>query len=342
MCILTTHQGLRMNGKLISENYDKIIVLDIKLGEAAIPRYDIRYFEKINPGSIFEILLKNKSKVKGKIASADKSKWKINTQTMGEVEINFSDISDIYEAGGPNSEIETEKGNLDPARYFVGPSPFVLKKQRAIFHSTDILLNDFSYGVSNNITVTAGLLFIYLPYGDVRYSSQLSRNVHLSIGAMGFGFPVYNGKSALMDGAAYGQIGIGNHENNITCGVFYSYYGSLLRNNNYSAFANNAGFSLAGIKKINDKIFLMGESYFFPFPNVVSQNDSYPNNYTYIIDYVNVGAIGLKIHLNKGILNSNSAVLNIGMCWAAGKYVADNSLVAFPIISYAHIISNKK
>ena len=343
LCIATTTENTRLKGKLAMENVEQITVIDLILGEVTVSKKNVRYFEKINPGAIFEIEYGNKSSVRGKIESIDKNRWKISTLSLGVVEIKSSDIKDFYEVSHTGSTVLSidESGNIDPGKYFAGPSPFTIKKKALVFHDTYVLLNDISYGLSNEFSISAGLLYIYIPYGNFKYATEITHNLHISGGIMGGGLPIIGlGNSIPFVGSGYGMLAYGNADHHISAGAYYPFYGSFLGSNyNNVNPANNVIFSYNGILKISRNLALMTENYVIPFTRTVYNYYPYNSSPTFRTTYVNAGAAGLKIFLKRG-LNGTPAVLNIGILYItnsnANPRSNSNNFVAFPILSYSH------
>ena len=338
LCQIISIDGVNLKGRLISENQDKLTILDISLGEVTLTKKNIRRIERFAPGSNYGIYLFNDNIIRGKVIGIDSARWVVNTESIGVVEVKTTDIKNFEEEGIDISDIKNGFENLNPGCYFAGPAPFALPRRRLIFHNTEILLNGLSYGLARNFTISAGGVYFYIPYANLKYSAEIIHNFHLSVGAMGFGFPIFSsGNVAPVTGAGYSQLAFGRSDNHIAGGIYYVYNGSFITNG--TGFADEPAYSVSGIKRINEHIAIMAEDYIVPY---VHRTYQYNPPYTiYSTRYINSGAAGVKLFLQKGLFGSKSCVLNLGMLWIANSDLGsrDRSLVAFPVISMSNLLN---
>ncbi|MBI3501539.1 MAG: hypothetical protein HY063_07075 [Bacteroidetes bacterium] len=349
MCIAKTREGTQLRGKLAYENTEQIIIIDVVLGEVTLQKKNVDYFEKMEPNSIYEIEYGNNNRVTGKIVSIDKNRWRVNSKSLGIVEIKSTEVKDFFQVKGESkvkdnlgsaTEGEEESGeltNIDPGRYFLGTAPFALKKNKCIFQNTEILGNGLSYGLFKNFTISAGGFYFWVPYLNLKYATEVMNNVHFSLGLAGYGWPIFStNNSSPVSGGPYAQIALGNAESNFSVGAYYPYYGKTSFFVEGNGFADEFGFSAAGIKRIDKRISLMAEDFFMPYPQQTRVYGYYPYTVTYSYYYINMGAAGVKILLSGGLFGSSNSVLNIGMFWIVNSnFSRNNNWLAFPIISYA-------
>ena len=333
ICYVTTVEGTKLKGLLLGETPEQITVIDITLGEVSINKKKIRSFIKDKPGSWYEIELDNDNAVVGKIISINKEHWMVDTKSLGVVEVRTADIKDFSAVDNPDENSQFDLANIDAGRYFAGPAPFAVKKNKLVYQNTMVVFNGLSYGLFNDFTISGGVLGYYIPYGNVKFAAEITHNVHLAVGAMGIGFPIItSGGSMPLVGAAYALGAIGNSENHFSAGAYYLYDGVF----NGDGFSDSPSFSVAGIKRINERVSFMVEDYviatrtrvYYPYPSY---------GYHYTTDYVNAGVAGVKIFFKKGLFGAKHSVLNLGMLWIVGGGIGfgNGSFIAFPIVSYS-------
>ncbi|TNE54639.1 MAG: hypothetical protein EP344_14100 [Bacteroidetes bacterium] len=197
----------------------------------------------------------------GYIRRIEASRIYISTEKYGEVRIQKKDLRQIkpVEQG---QIVEGEYWVTDPngTRYLFGPNGYGLRKGEGYYQNTWVFFNQVSYGITNNFTLGAGVIPLFIFAGaptpiwiTPKFSIPLKRNkVNLGVGGL---FATVLGEEAGSFGVAYGQLTLGQQGRNINIGLGYGYAGD--------SWANTPTVSLSGIYRTSKKFALLSENYIF-------------------------------------------------------------------------------
>ncbi|WP_194775321.1 hypothetical protein [Pararhodonellum marinum] len=155
--------------------------------------------------------------------------------------------------------------NFQATRYFFSPNGFALDKGESYYQNAWILLNQATFGVSDNISVSTGIIPLFLLGGS---STPVWLNVKASI-------PVVEDKHHIGVGALVGAVvdrkstgfGVlyavntfGNKDQNINVGLGWAFSGK--------SSISHPIISLGGMYRTGPKGYFITENYFIPSPDI--------------------------------------------------------------------------
>jgi hypothetical protein len=197
----------------------------------------------------------------GPVLSKDTSCVTMNTKILGIIIIPVDFIKDFTAV----EKNEIKKGevwmkNPQAARYFYAPNGYGLEKGKGYYQNTWVLFNQVSYGISDNLSLGAGLLPLFLFAGTatpVWITPKLSIPVVKEKFNAGLGLLLAGilGEDSQVFGIAYCVGTLGNHDRNITAGMGYGFYDGN--------FARRPLLNLSGMLRITRKGYLLTENYYF-------------------------------------------------------------------------------
>lgn len=148
--------------------------------------------------------------------------------------------------------------NPQSSRHFFAPSGYGLRKGEGYYQNLGILFNQVSYGFTENLTVGAGIVPLFL-FGGGQYTPawitpKLSFPYRNDEGSFGVGTILGGviGQGEFV-GILYGVNTFGTREKQLTLGVGYAY--------SSGGFANVPVFNLGGMKRVARKWVLVTENY---------------------------------------------------------------------------------
>ena len=145
-------------------------------------------------------------------------------------------------------------------RYFFGPNGYGLRKGEGYYQNAWIFFNQFSYGITDNFTIGAGIVPLFLFSGTStpvwitpKISVPLSKDkINLGVGGL---FAAVLGEDQGSFGVAYGQLTFGPRDRNLNLGLGYGYAGD--------DWASTPTVSVSGMYRTSKKLALMTENYIF-------------------------------------------------------------------------------
>lgn len=222
-----------------------------------------------------------------------------DSEKYGEIQFETSEINWVEEV--IKSQLQYKKRyNKNSDHYFMIPSAFQLRKKDAYIRSTYLLYNSFSYGISDNISISAGADFIHLmksiagtnEFGNNYYLSvkgglPLSDNIRIGLGAYKMRFYKFDATMPLA------SLTLGNRNDHLTFSYGQNLQGLPGSQNMYMAGAQ---------KRINDKIYLVGE--YIQFPTIMDEGANTQAVFSYGMRYSSGRiAFDLSMYNNKSIKN---------------------------------------
>ena len=153
--------------------------------------------------------------------------------------------------------------NPQSTRYLFAPNALGLPRGQGYYQNTWILLNNVNYGVSENFSVGAGTIPIFLFGAEALPLWVLPKvsvsgpqeQFHFAGGAVLGGILGSDGGSA---GLLYGSATVGSRDHNATFGVGYGYTNGSL--------AETPLFNISGMTRISPSFYLLSENYVIPGP----------------------------------------------------------------------------
>jgi len=151
--------------------------------------------------------------------------------------------------------------NPQSTRYLFAPNAIGLKKGEGYYQNTWILFNNVNYGMTNNFSIGAGTVPVflfgsnYLPFWIMpKLSIPVAADMlHFSAGALIGGLIGEDGGSG---GLIYGNGTLGDPDKNLTMGIGYAYGGGEI--------ASTPVVNISGMVRTGQTIYLISESYFVP------------------------------------------------------------------------------
>ena len=205
------------------------------------------------------VILENGNRYLGEIISLDREKLVLETQEEGTLELNAGGIrriDEISDAQYSSGVWITSHGTN--TRYFFGTNGYSLEKNTGYYQNTWVLFNQFSYGLTDNLSVGGGLVPLFLfggaptpIWGTLKYSLPLSSDNFHFAGGMLFG--TVPGEVSEGFGLFFGQATFGSEVSNINFGMGYGFGGGT--------FAENPAFSISILQKMGRKAAFVSENY---------------------------------------------------------------------------------
>jgi len=184
----------------------------------------------------------------------------MKTASLGEIKIRKSDVKRLTEVS--NTEIKRGEfwfDNPQATRYFWQGNGYGLKKGEGYYQNVWIFFNQFSYGITDNISIGAGIVPLFLFAGaptPVWITPKLSIPVienKFNVGA-GALLGTVIGEDEAGFGIAYGTTTFGDRNTNVSLGVGYGYVSG--------EWANVPTFSLSAMIRTGQRGYILTENYF--------------------------------------------------------------------------------
>lgn len=186
----------------------------------------------------------------------------ISTRRFGEVSIERTSIERI-EKIDPSRLRDGEYWFPNPqsTRYFFTTNALSIPKGEGYYQNTWVLLNNVNYGVSDNFSIGAGTVPVFLFGADAlpiwvlpKISiSTPQNNVHLAAGAVLGGVIA---EESVGVGLLYGTTTVGSRDHNATLGIGYGYAGDNL--------SDTPAVNVSGMTRVSKTFYLLSENYVFP------------------------------------------------------------------------------
>ena len=198
----------------------------------------------------------------GTIQSESPQEVILLTESLGEVAIpklNILSITDIAEG----EVVSNEGKNAQPSRYFFAPSGFQLPKGEGYYQNTLLVYNQFSYGVSDHVTIGVPIVIPFLGGISVKVGKPLSsaneegHSLHSSAGVL-YLVPI-TGNTNIGAGIAFANLSYGNENNNITFGLGQAFANS---GSDVAELTESPLINLGGMLKVGRRKWVMSENYF--------------------------------------------------------------------------------
>ncbi len=195
----------------------------------------------------------------------------------------------------------SKKYNKNADHYFMLPSAFQLKKRDGYIRSTYLLYNSFSYGLTDNVSVSGGVDLLHLMtsvagkndfgnlyYVSVKGSMKISDQLRLGIGA--YKMRIYKFDYTM----PMASMTLGNRNSHVTLS-----YGQNIQN---MTTTNSNMYMVGAQKRINDQLYIIGE--YVQFPTVMDEGASSQAVFSYGIRYSTSKVdFDLSLYNNKSIKN---------------------------------------
>lgn len=254
---------------------------------------------------IIEVKLKNGNTLVGELIKLGRDSVVINNEQFGRLAFAKTEITsyDGFSKSENNGEAEWNKGKYQ-SQYFLSPTARPVGAGNRYYTNFDIFVNTFSFGVSDNFSVTAGFETISIfagrfpiVYVNPKFSLPAGENVYVGFGTSMF-MSTLNDEVNL-GGIAYANTTIGSATKNFTAGLGFAYANGETFN---APLLYQLGFTFPLSKKVS----LLAESF------VTSNFEGLYN-------------FGLRI------LTKSNIVFDIGISRPSG--IGGSGAVGFPLLS---------
>lgn len=214
---------------------------------------------------LYKVETKDGNEYVGHITFQNKEIVRLKTEKLGELSFNQKDISKIIQITKDKLEGGVMSyGKLHSSRYFCSSNGYGLGKGNAYYQNMWIFYNQFGYGITNNISIGAGIvpLFLFAGANSPAWITPkltfpiVKDRVNIGVGILA---ATVIGASTKTTGFAYGVTTFGNGNNNISLGVGYGYYGS--------SWADRPVIALNGKVRVGKRSYLMSENYYINVSN---------------------------------------------------------------------------
>lgn len=220
----------------------------------------------------YRVDLKDKSSFVGRILDKDSIQIFMATTSFPKLGILIKEIADIEEvdpASIKNGQYWFPNPNA--TRYLFAPSGFNLKQGEGYYQNTYILLNSLNVGLTDNISIGAGIellstiatlsgsgegpVFFVTP----KVGFEVDENLHIGAGLLFATVPSFGSDDRLGMGIAYGVGTIGSTDHNLTGGLGWGF----VRGN----FDNKPIITVCGLTRVARRVALVTENWFVPTPD---------------------------------------------------------------------------
>ncbi|WP_242927699.1 hypothetical protein [Pontibacter vulgaris] len=213
-------------------------------------------------GKRWVIETKDGSVIQGRFMGQTEAGIKLMTESAGEVLIPNNQIRSAKVL----DEAKFRKGvywfeNPNSSRYLFGPSAFSLRKGEAYYQNTYLVLNSFSYGVTNNFTIGGGFELISTFTGNPivfltpKYSFPITEKLRAGAGVF-YANAIGTSDNFSGLGIGYGLVTYGNTDDNATVGLGYGFVDE--------EFSSQPVITISGMKRVSRKVGLVTENWIVP------------------------------------------------------------------------------
>ncbi|MEQ8905732.1 hypothetical protein [Ekhidna sp.] len=170
--------------------------------------------------TLYQVFTKDGNSYIGTIVERNEEYIVLATKSIGTITIPADQIKEINKIIGSITDSRNWPYNFQTANYFASASAYGLKKGEGFYQNTWIFFNNFSYGVTDNFSIGAGVLatFFFAAEAPVWFTARLTTPVvedKLNVGAGG----VYGTLAGETFGFLYGMSTIGSRDANLTIGA---------------------------------------------------------------------------------------------------------------------------
>ncbi len=204
----------------------------------------------------------------GKIVEENEGRVVLETEKLGRITISKTDIKSRSEIKA--QQIKNGKlwlNNPQATRYFWAPNGYGLKKGEGYYQNIYVLWNQFSVGVTDNFSLGAGVIPLFLfggtptpVFATAKFSIPLKKEkINLGGGAI---IGTVLGEDLGGFGIVYGVSTFGSRDNNVTFGIGYGFAGG--------DFASTPLINLSGMSRISSRGYFITENYYINGGGVIS------------------------------------------------------------------------
>lgn len=258
----------------------------------------------------YMVALNDGSVISGTLVSQTDTEVVIQSGTMGEIRLQKANIRTMTEVSSINDK---KSGiwftNPNPTKYLLGNSAIPLEKGTGYYQNTWVFVNSFSYGITKNISISAGFEILsilaggegpYAFYINPKASFKIANNFYAGANILYANtirtVEEFGGLATMNGFATYG-----NKNNNITCGIGFGWADG--------EFSNKPVIVISGMARASKRIGFVSENWIVPG---VNEDGGYYGIYSYGIRF-----LGEKTSIDLAFLNNPdiASEIIIGIPW---------------------------
>lgn len=258
----------------------------------------------------YQVTLNDGSTISGKLLSITDKEVVIQSGTMGEIRLLKVNIKTMLPVSSINEKVSgIWFTNPNPSKYLLGNSAIPMEKKTGYYQNTWIFVNSFSYGITNNISISAGFEIIsLLAQGEGPYAFYINPKISFKIAEnfyAGGNILYVNTIRTIEDfqglGTFNGFATYGNKNNNITCGFGWGWANG--------EFSSRPVIVISGMTRVSKRIGFVSENWILPGMNT---DGNYYGIYSYGIRF-----LGEKTSIDLAFLNNPDIAkeIIIGIPW---------------------------
>lgn len=237
----------------------KTILCFLSLCFLILSQKDVSGQEKPDTTAIYRIETKDGNIFTGAIIKEDTEKIILQTDKLGELSIQLTDIkSRTLITGAKKIGDEYWLPNPQATRYFWAPNGYGLRKNEGWYQNIWILYNQVSYGFTDYFSCGIGMIPMFLFAGTStpvwlvpKFSIPVVEN-KFNIGAGSF-FATVIGEETELFGLLYGTATFGSRDKNFSAGLAYGFYGD--------EWADIPVFNFSGMIRTGPRGYFITENY---------------------------------------------------------------------------------
>lgn len=216
--------------------------------------------QEIADTAIVRIVANDGNEYVGEIIARDSAKIYLKTENLGELAIPITDIRSTEKVNVK----QIKKGKLwfdnpQSSRYFWSPNGYGLKQGEGYYQNIWVLWNQLSYGISDNFSLGAGVIPLFLFAGGPtpvfltpKISIPIQEN-RFNVGA-GALLGTVLGESETGFGIVYGLATFGTRDDNVTFGLGYGFAGG--------EWASSPLININGMFRLGSRAYFITENYY--------------------------------------------------------------------------------
>jgi hypothetical protein len=258
----------------------------------------------------YMVTLNDGSTISGTLVSITDNEVVIQSGTIGEVRLQKANIKTMTEVSSFN---EKKSGiwftNPNPTKYLLGNSAIPLEKKSGYYQNTWIFVSTFSYGITKNISISAGFEILsilaggegpYAFYINPKASFKIANNFYAGANILYANtirtVEEFGGLATMNGFATYG-----NKNNNVTCGIGFGWADG--------EFSTKPVIVVSGMARASKRIGFVSENWIVPG---VNEDGGYYGIYSYGIRF-----LGEKTSIDLAFLNNPdiASEIIIGIPW---------------------------
>lgn len=258
----------------------------------------------------YMVTLNDGSTIAGTLVSITDNEVVIQSSTMGEVRLQKVNIKTMTEVSSFNDK---KSGiwftNPNPTKYLLGNSAIPLEKKSGYYQNTWVFVSSFSYGITKNISISAGFEIIsilaggegpYAFYVNPKASFKIANNFYAGANILYANtiktVEEFGGLATINGFATYG-----NKNNNVTCGIGFGWADG--------EFSTKPVILVSGMVRASKRIGFVSENWIVPG---VNEDGGYYGIFSYGIRF-----LGEKTSIDLAFLNNPdiASEIIIGIPW---------------------------